>query len=45
MLIAAVHESGTVQVFGRRLSERGDGLAIPASENLHNSSLGKHTGF
>jgi hypothetical protein len=22
-------------LFGRRLSERGDGLGIPASENLH----------
>jgi hypothetical protein len=22
-------------LFGRRLSERGEGLAIPASENLH----------
>jgi len=24
-------------LFGRRLSERGDGLGIPASENLHKS--------
>jgi hypothetical protein len=24
-------------LFGRRLSERGDGLGIPASENLHNT--------
>jgi len=26
-------------LFGRRLSERGEGLGIPASENLHNSRL------
>jgi hypothetical protein len=26
-------------LFGRRLSEREDGLGIPASENLHNTGL------
>jgi hypothetical protein len=26
-------------LFGRRLSERGDGLGMPASENLHNRRL------
>jgi hypothetical protein len=26
-------------LFGRRLSERGDGLHMPASENLHTSRL------
>jgi hypothetical protein len=24
-------------LFGRRMSERGDGLGMPASENLHNT--------
>jgi hypothetical protein len=33
----AAREAGLVQVFGRRLSERGDAFANPASENLHNS--------
>jgi hypothetical protein len=26
-------------LFGRRLSERGDGLGMPASENLHRNGL------
>jgi hypothetical protein len=32
-------------LFGRRLSERGDGLGMPASENLHNRrhrAAGRH---
>jgi hypothetical protein len=29
-------------LFGRRLSERADGLGMPASENLHNSGS-QHT--
>jgi hypothetical protein len=29
-------------LFGRRLSERGDGFATPAAENLHKSSLLDH---
>jgi hypothetical protein len=28
-------------LFGRRLSERGDGLGIPASENLHMNGHGR----
>jgi len=36
-LFAAMHESACVQVFGRRLSEREDGLIMPASEKpAHN---------
>jgi hypothetical protein len=29
--------SAFAQVFGRRQSEHGDGLGMPASENLHKS--------
>ena len=28
---------GALALFGRRLSEPGDGLGMPASENLHKS--------
>src|SRR5712692_187400 len=36
---AAVHESGSVKVFGCRPPERVDGLVLPASENLHRTGI------
>ena len=40
-LVAAVHESGSVQVFGCRHDEAIHAVRRPASENLHRTGLGE----